>query len=215
MYSEIEVSSNILVAKLKRAVKTGILSLTKEQLHGSGATLAVHPETAMKVQKAKRANRGVRLLITPHEIEYPMVALSGGGMHGASIWSKIWSGLKSGFKYARDSGILSKLADAAVAPASAYTGNPGAVMAARQGLKSLTGIGIEEEGGKLTLADVKTAGSKTLVYAKRKGLITDAVDLVEKKLIEKAERPEHVDLIKQVRKGVRAKFGVGVGQKKN
>ncbi|GMF44543.1 unnamed protein product [Phytophthora fragariaefolia] len=189
-----------------------ILSLTKEQLHGSGATLAVHPETAMKVQKAKRANRGVRLLITPHEIEYPMVALSGGGMHGASIWSKIWSGLKSGLKYAKDTGILSKLADAAVAPASAYTGNPGAVMAARQGLKSLTGIGIEEEGGRMSLADVKTAGSKALAYAKRKGLITDAIDLVEKNLIEKAERPEHVDLIKQVRKGVRAKFGVGVGQ---
>ncbi|GMF34556.1 unnamed protein product [Phytophthora fragariaefolia] len=185
MYSEIEVSSNIPIAKLRRAYKTGVLSLTKDQLHGSGATLAVHPETAMKVQKAKRANRGVHLLITPHEIEYPM-----------------------------DTGVLSKLADAAVAPASAYTGNPGAVMASRQGLKSLTGIGIEQEGGRLSLADVKTAGSKALAYAKRKGLITDAVDLVEKKLIEKAERPEHVDLIRQVRKGVRTKFGVGVGQKK-
>ncbi|GMF28899.1 unnamed protein product [Phytophthora fragariaefolia] len=178
------------------------LSLTKDQLHGSGATLTVHPETAMKVQKAKRTNRGVRLLITPHEIEYPMVALSGGGMHGASIWSKVWGAIKSGFKYAKDTGVLSKLADAAVAPASAYTVHPGAVMTARQGLKSLTGIGIEEEGGRLSLADVKTAGSKALVYAKRKGLITDAVDLVEKKIIEKAERPEHVDLIKQVRKGV-------------
>ncbi|GMF60154.1 unnamed protein product [Phytophthora fragariaefolia] len=198
MYSEIEVSSNIPVAKLKPAVKTGILSLTKEQLHGSGATLAVHPETAMKVQNAKVANRGVRLLITPHEIEYPITVLNGGGIHGGSIWSKIWSGLKSGFKYAKDSGVLSKLADAAVAPASAYTGNPGAVMAARQGLKSLTGIGIEEEGGRMSLADVKTAGSKALAYTKRKGLITDVVDLVEKKLFEKAERPEHVDLIKQV-----------------
>ncbi|GMF48363.1 unnamed protein product [Phytophthora fragariaefolia] len=215
MYSEIEVSSNIPVAKLKRAVKTGILNLTKEQLHGSGATLAVHPETAMKVQKAKRANRGVRLLITPHEIEYSMIALSGGGMHGASIWSTVWGAIKSGFKYAKDTGVLSKLADAAVAPASAYTGNPGAVMTARQGLKSLTGIGIEEEGGRLSLADVKTAGGKALAYAKHKGLITDAVDLVEKKLIETVERPKHVDLIRQVRKGVRTKFGVGVSQKKN
>ncbi|GMF39104.1 unnamed protein product [Phytophthora fragariaefolia] len=131
--SEIEVSSNIPIAKLRRAYKTGVLSLTKDQLHGSGATLAVHPETAMKVQKAKRANRGVRLLITPHEIEYPIVALSGGGMHGTSIWSKVWGAIKSGFKYAKDTGVLSKLADAAVAPASAYTGNPGAVMTAIQG----------------------------------------------------------------------------------
>ncbi|GMF32539.1 unnamed protein product [Phytophthora fragariaefolia] len=118
-------------------------------------------------------------------------------------------------KYAKDTGVLSKLADAAVAPASTYTVYPGAVMVTRQGLKSLTGIGIEEEGGRLSLADVKTAGSKALAYAKRKGLITDAVDLVEKKLIEKAERPEHVDLIRQVRKGVRTKLGVGVSQKKN
>ncbi|GMF40697.1 unnamed protein product [Phytophthora fragariaefolia] len=145
-----------------------------------------------------------------------MTVLNGGGIHGGSIWSKIWSGLKSGFKYAKDTGILSKLADAAVGPASVYTGNPGALLAASNGLKSLTGIGLSEpEGGRLTLADVRTAGSKTLSYAKRKGILTYAVDLVGKKRIEKAERPEHVDMIKQVRKGVRAKFGVGVGQKKN
>ncbi|GMF30386.1 unnamed protein product [Phytophthora lilii] len=204
MYSEIAVSSDIPTAKLKRAVKTGVLSLTKDQLHGSGATLAVHPDTAMKIQKAKRSNRGVRILITPHEIEYPMVALNGGGMHGSSVWSKIWNGIKSGFNFAKKTGILSKLADAAVAPASAYTGSPGAVMAARQGLRSLTGIGIEPEGGKITLADVKTAGTKALSYAKRKGLLTDAVDLVEQKLIEKATKPEHVDMIKTVRRSVKA-----------
>ncbi|KAE8887363.1 hypothetical protein PF005_g13326 [Phytophthora fragariae] len=169
----------------------------------------------MKIQKARRANRGVRLLITPHEIEYPMTALNGGGMHGASVWNSIWNGIKSGFKFAKDTGILSRLADAAVAPASAYTGNPGAVMAARNGLKSLTGIGVaEHEGGRLTIADVKTAGTKALAYAKRKGLLTDAVDLVEKKLIEKAERPEHVEMIKNVRKGVRNRFGVGVPTQK-
>lgn len=134
-------------------------------------------------------------------------------MHGSSVWSKIWNTAKSAFKYPKDTGILSKLADAAVAPASAYTGNPGAVIAARQGLRSLTGIGItldEPEGGRLTLADVKSAGTKALSYAKRKGILTDAVDLVEKKLIEKAERPEHVEVIKTVRRGVKNRFGVGI-----
>jgi hypothetical protein len=213
MYEEISVSSDIPAIKLKRAVKSGILSLTKEQLHGSGATLAVHPETAMKIIKAKRANRGVRILITPHEIEYPMVALNGGGLHGSSVWSSVWGAIKKGFNIAKDSGVLSKLADAAIAPAAAYTGQPGAVMAARQGLRKLTGIGItvdEQEGGKLTISDVKKAGTKALLYAKRKGLLTDAVDLVEKKLIEKATKPEHVEMIKDVRKGVKGRFGVGV-----
>jgi len=174
MYKEVSVSSDIPATKLRRAAKSGILSLTKEQLH---------------------------------------VSLNGGGMHGASVWGKVWGAIKKGFNFAKDSGILSKLADAAVAPAAAYTGSPGAVMAARQGLKKLTGIGItvdEQEGGRLTLADVKTAGTKALSYAKRKGLLTDAVDLVEQKLIDKATKPEHVEMIKDVRKRVKTRFGVGI-----
>ncbi|GMF65424.1 unnamed protein product [Phytophthora lilii] len=86
-------------------------------------------------------------------------------------------------------------------------------MAARQGLRSLTGVGItldDPEGGRLTLADVKSAGTKALSYAKRKGMLTDAADLIEEKLIEKATKPEHVDMIKYLRKGVKNRFGVGV-----
>ncbi|GMF27798.1 unnamed protein product [Phytophthora lilii] len=217
MYSEISVSSDIPVAKLHQAAKTGVLSLTKDQLHGSGATLHIHPETAMKVQKAKKANRGVRLMITPHEIAYPMTSLNGGGMHGGSIWSKVWGAIKTGAKFLKDSGLLSKAADALVAPASAYTGNPGAVMAAREGLRKLTRVGItldEPEGGRLTLADVKSAGTKALSYAKRKGMLTDAADLIEEKLIEMATKPEHVDMLKYLRKGVKNRFGVGVPTQK-
>jgi hypothetical protein len=57
---------------------------------------------------------------------------------------------------------------------------------------------------------VKTAGTKALSYAKRKGLLTDAVDLVEQRLIDKATKPEHVEMIKDVRKRVKTRFGVGV-----
>jgi hypothetical protein len=213
MYSEIKISSDVPATKLRRAVKSGILSLTKQELNGSGATLMVHPESAMKIQRAMQAGRGVRVMITPHEIQYPMEALSGGGLHGGSIWSKVWGAVKSGFKFAKDSGIQSKLSDAAVAPASAYTGNPAAVMAARQGFKKLTGIGItvdDQQGGKITMSDVRDNAMKALRYAKQKGLLTDAVDLAERKLIEKATKPEHVEMIKSVRKRVKTRFGVGV-----
>ncbi|GMF57614.1 unnamed protein product [Phytophthora fragariaefolia] len=121
----------------------------------------------------------------------------------------------------RKTGVLSKLADAAVAPASAYTGNPGAVMAARQGLKSLTGIGVydsdsdvEKEGGRLTMDDVKKGAKRALSYAKRKGILTDAVDAGEKFLLSKATKPEHEDLIRSVRKEVRRRYGVGVAKKR-
>jgi len=216
MYQEIAVASNIPQAKLKRAVKTGILNLTKEQLHGSGATLAVHPETAMKIVKSKRANRGVRILITPHEISYPMTALNGGGLHGASVWSSIWGAVKKGFNFAKDTGILSRAADALVPLGATYLGAPSAAIPVRAGLKQLTGIGVgdhELDGGRITLADIKTSGAKALAYAKRKGLLTDAVDMVEKKLLAKATRPEHATMIRQVRQTVKARYGVGVSQK--
>ncbi|EGZ14355.1 hypothetical protein PHYSODRAFT_513663 [Phytophthora sojae] len=88
MYKELSISSEVPIAKLRKAVKDGKLNLTKKELNGSGATLHVQPESYSKAQKAKKANKGVRLFITKHEIEHPIIEKSGSGMHGASIWGK-------------------------------------------------------------------------------------------------------------------------------
>ncbi|GMF39272.1 unnamed protein product [Phytophthora fragariaefolia] len=185
MYRELTISSDVSAPKLKKAFKTGKLSLTSSELKGSGSVIHLHPSSYDKALKARKAGRGVRLDITRHEC-----------------------------------GVLSKLADAAVAPASAYTGNPGAVMAARQGLKSLTGIGVydsdsdvEKEGGRLTMDDVKKGAKRALSYAKRKGILTDVVDSGEKYLLSKATKPEHEHLIKSLRGEVRRRYGVGVAKK--
>ncbi|KAG3119822.1 hypothetical protein PI124_g2210 [Phytophthora idaei] len=45
---------------------------------------------------------------------------------------------------------------------------------------------VEKEGGRVSVADVKKAAKNALSYAKRKGVLTDAVDSGEKYLLSKA-----------------------------
>ncbi|GMF45573.1 unnamed protein product [Phytophthora fragariaefolia] len=202
--------------KAEKSFKTGKLSLTSSELKGSGSVIHLHPASYEKALKARKAGRCVRLDIIRHEVKKGYTKAQRG-----SVWSKIWGVIKSAYKFAKDSCVLSKLADAAVAPASEYTGNPGAVMAVREGLNSLTGIGVydsdsdvDKEGGRLTMDDVKKGAKRALSYAKRKGILTDVVDSGEKYLQSKATKPEHEHLIKSLRGEVRRRYGVGVTKPK-
>ncbi|EEY55387.1 uncharacterized protein PITG_09332 [Phytophthora infestans T30-4] len=201
--------------KLTKALKTGKLSLTSDQLKGSGFVIHLHPASYEKALKAHKAGRGVRLDITRHEIKKGYKKLQGG-----SIWSKIKSGLSTAFKFVKDSGLLSKGLDAAVPALATAFGAPRAGIPARAAIKSLTGVGVydsdsdvEKEGGRISVADVKKAAKNALSYAKRKGLLTDAVDAGEKFLLSKASKPEHETLIKSVRGEVKRRYGVGVSKK--
>jgi hypothetical protein len=218
-FKELSVSSAIPEAKLKRAFKTGTLTLSKDELSGSGATLHLHPESYAKAIKATKAGKGTRLTITKKEIGYPFKHMNGGGMHGASIWSKVWGGIKSAFKFAKDSGLLSRAADVAVPALATALGAPQGAIPARAAIRSMTGIGVydsdsDKEGGRLTMSDVKKGAKRALSYAKRKGVLTDVVDSGEKYLLSKATKPEHEDLIKSIRGEVRRRYGVGVGKAK-
>eukprot|EP00644_Phytophthora_capsici_P015310 jgi/Phyca11/113293/e_gw1.24.438.1 len=210
MYKELPVSSEIPESKLKRAFKTGILSLKKDELAGSGATLHLHPESYTKAIKARNAGKGTLLSITKKEISYPFKHMQGSGMYGASIFGKIWDGIKSSFKFAKDTGLLSKAVDAAVPALSTALGAPSAAVPVRGAIKSLTGVGVQ--GGRISLADVKRTAKSALSYAKRKGVITDALDEGERYLLTKATKPEHETMIKSVRTGIKQKYGVGIAK---
>ncbi|EEY57024.1 uncharacterized protein PITG_10585 [Phytophthora infestans T30-4] len=193
MYRELTISSDVPAPKLTKALKTGKLSLTADQLKGSGSVIHLHPASYEKALKARKADRGVRLDITKHEIKKGYKKLQGG-----SIWSKIKSGLSTAFKFVKDSGFLSKGLDAA----------------------SLTGVGVYDsdsdtpkEGGRISVADVKKAAKNAPGYAKRKGILPDAVDAGEKFLLSKATKPEHENLIQSVRGEVKRRYGVGVPKK--
>ncbi|EGZ20673.1 hypothetical protein PHYSODRAFT_456701, partial [Phytophthora sojae] len=210
MYRELKISSDIPARKLTKAFKTGKLSLTSSELKGSGSVIHLHPASFEKALKACKAGRGVRLDITKHEIKKGDKKAQGG-----SIFSKVWDTIKKGYKFAKDSGLLSRAVDAAVPALATYAGQPTADVPARAAIKSLTGIGIydsdsDKEGGRVSRTDVKKAAKNALAYTKRKGVITDAVDAGEKFLLSKATKPEHEDLIRSVRKEVRRRYGVGV-----
>ncbi|EEY64714.1 uncharacterized protein PITG_16149 [Phytophthora infestans T30-4] len=193
MYRELTISSNVQERKLTKAVKTGKLSLTADELKGSGSVIHLHPASHEKALKARRADSGVRLDITKHEVKKGYKRAQGG-----SIWSKVWRGIKSAFKFAKDSGILSRAADAAVPALATAFGAPQA------GNPCST-------GGRVSVsADVKKAAKNALSYAKRKGVLTYAVDAGETYLLSRATKPEHETLIKSVRGEVRRRYGVGV-----
>jgi hypothetical protein len=66
------------------------------------------------------------------------------------------------------------------------------------------------DGGRLSVADVKVGAKKAFAYAKRKGIVSDVIDQGEKFLLSKSDRPDHQEMIRGVRKGIRRKYGVGM-----
>lgn len=86
MFNEVAISSSLPEAKLKKAARTGTLTLPIDALKGKGVVIHVHPESFAKMEKAKKAGRGVRLLITPEEIRYSMESSSA----NKSAWKDVW-----------------------------------------------------------------------------------------------------------------------------
>ncbi|KAG2778578.1 hypothetical protein Pcac1_g11094 [Phytophthora cactorum] len=215
MYREQTISSDVPAPKLTKAFKTGKLSLTSSELKSSGSVIHLHPASYEKALKARKAGRGVRLDITRHEVKKGYKKAQGG-----SIWSKVWGGIKSAFKFAKNTGLLSKAADVAVPAIATALGGPQGAIPARAAIRSMTGIGVydsdsdeEKEGGRVSVADVKKDAYSALGYVKRKGIITDVVDAGEKYLLSKATKPEHEHLIKSFRGEVRRRYGVGEARK--
>ncbi|GMF19305.1 unnamed protein product [Phytophthora lilii] len=57
------------IAQAHQAFKNGKLSLTANELKGSGSIIYLHPASYEKAIKARKAGRGVRLDITRHEVK--------------------------------------------------------------------------------------------------------------------------------------------------
>ncbi|EEY68546.1 uncharacterized protein PITG_05029 [Phytophthora infestans T30-4] len=55
MYRELRISSDVPAPKLTKALKTGKLSLTADQLKGSGSVIHLHPASYEKALKARKA----------------------------------------------------------------------------------------------------------------------------------------------------------------
>jgi hypothetical protein len=170
-YEKVSVG-NIPQKKLEKAIKTGKLSLSADDLKGNRVML-LHPMNAKKVREAKSKNKGITGMgIAGGEImadiEYHDMA--GGSMNGGSLWSWLKKAGKSIYNFAKDNWglikpVVSKIADVAVPALATAVGQPMAGVAGRQALKQLTGVGMADKMAKVREAkknkrvNVMTAGS--------------------------------------------------------
>jgi hypothetical protein len=192
-------------AQAKKVLQSKPVRLRADQL-GVGVEHMFHPENYKRLMRAKRAGKGLTLDMAHGEI----AATHASELTGAGFWGDVWRGIKKGDKFVKDSGILSKLLDAGVPAAATYLGQPSAAIPVRAGIKQLTGVGLEPiDGGRLSVADVKSGAMKAFAYAK-KGIVSYVSDQGEKFLLSKSDRPDHQEMIRGVLRGIRRKYGVGM-----
>lgn len=156
-------------SKLKKVIKGGKLTFTKEELAGNVFKTLFHPTTAKMLKLAQRKNKGANAVpVAMGEIMADMDwhNSSGSGMQGGSIWKSIWKGVKSLWgPVIRPA--LSQALDMGVAPLqAALTGSKyGApiapfVPALRSGLKQLTGVGMTTQQKRLKALEKARASKK-------------------------------------------------------
>lgn len=137
VYKRIKV--NITEAQAKKALAGKPIRIAPSQIGQGNQFISFHPANAKIIEKAAMRGAGCNIHMTCGEL-----ADTAHNMNGAGFWSSLWGGIKKGFNWLKDSGVLSAAADAAVAPLAAVTGQPGLVTAGRKLLKDTTGVGIKK-----------------------------------------------------------------------
>jgi hypothetical protein len=156
-------------SKLKKVIKGGKLTFTKEELAGNVYKTLFHPATAKMLKLAQRKGKGANAVpVATGEIMADMDwhNSSGSGMQGGSIWRSIWNGIKSLWNPVIKP-ALSQALDMGVAPlqgalAGSKYGAPLApfVPNARAKFKELTGIGMTTQQKRLKALEKARASKK-------------------------------------------------------
>jgi hypothetical protein len=153
------VAIDLTEAQAKKALKGGAIRIKKEQI-GKGH-LVLHPVNKKKVEKAIIKGTAVILELSPAELaETALHHIEKHGIEGSGFWSKIWGGLKKTWKFLKDSGIASRIADIAIPAVATAVGAPSMAVPARALVKASTGAGIKK--GRMTTVErqekLKAAG---------------------------------------------------------
>lgn len=132
---------NLSEKQVMDALKGKRIRVLPSQINTGNTFISLHPANAKKVEDAFMKKKGFLLTLSHGELADTAQRMSGSG-----FWGGVWKALKGGWKVLKDTGALSALADMAVAPVSAFTGQPALVSGARKILKDTTGIGIMNSG---------------------------------------------------------------------
>jgi len=205
MYKEFKL--DLTHAQALKVIHGKPIRLRAEQL-GEGHSHYLHPANHKKLVKAYENHKGITLDMAHGEVARTYHS----GLSGSGFWGDLWGGIKKGANFLKKSGILSKLLDAGVPAAATYLGQPTAAIPVRGAIRSITGVGMTQavDGGRITMKDVKSGAKKAFNYAKKKGIVSDVIDQGETFLLSKSDKPEHHEMIRSVRRGIRKKYGVGM-----
>jgi hypothetical protein len=136
VYRRIKV--NITEAQARKALTGKPIRIAASQIGQGTQFVSFHPANAKIIERAAMKGSGCNIHMSCGEL-----ADTAHNMSGAGFWGNLLNGIKKGFNWLKDSGVLTAAADAAVAPLSAYTGQPALVTGARKLLKSTTGVGVK------------------------------------------------------------------------
>lgn len=135
VYKQIRV--DITEKQVLAALKGKSIHITPMQINKGDTFISVHPMNAKKLENAFLKKKGTTLFLSHGEL-----LETAANMEGKGFWGNVWNAVKAGWGALKKSGILTAAADAAVAPLSAYTGQPALVSTGRKLLKDTTGIGV-------------------------------------------------------------------------
>lgn len=132
-----QVSLDIPLSKMKKAVAGKPIQLTANELSSNKSKTYLHPENYRKIIAAQKANKGCRILICDGAINFDLEKMQGG-----SIWSwmkdKAYPWLKKNWNVLKPVASLAADAVSTAVPSLAP---------ARMGLKALTGVGVKPAKG--------------------------------------------------------------------
>lgn len=115
--------------------------------------LFVHHENHEKLKRAAAHGRGVRIHLGPAELMHTAHHHMTHGLDGTGFWGKLWKGIKTGYNWLKDHGVLTAIADkGAQAISSMYPEAAPAVAVGRQQLKKYAGFGVGRKEKKHELA---------------------------------------------------------------
>lgn len=157
-------------AKLRKALAGNAIRLTNAELTGD-RVMVVHKLNAKAIRGAQKKGKGLDTTFSSGEADADLAYHNhvGAGMSGGSLWSWLGKAGKKVYGFVKDNWsdikpLVSKAVDAATQAAATAAGPYApAVLLARQGLKSVSGVGLvkgsPEMKAKMAALRAKRGGS--------------------------------------------------------
>lgn len=145
-------------AQIKKIIRQEPIRITAKQIGTGSKVVLLHPENHARLSKAKNANRGAVIHMSPGEV----LATVESEMDGTGFFGDLWKGLKSGYKWVKKNVVDTDLYQGAIKPL------------VKQGVNVLAGMaktaaGNNPAGNTAIDAVVGEIGKKTGAFGLNKG----------------------------------------------